>query len=259
MIEDCKEVKSKTFRLPLLFLASSDMSLETISKDHVDVSSNVLNEMTHSDVFIVRMREMGHADFSALLERLPLGSTNRPPSEYSQQDISESYGWMAKYALAFLNAELKHDSDSGRFLRNPPAANGVPRHLLALDFRPGTGFPPTLQALATLVGKRGFNHLNEVYLEAKARDPELNLSLQDLDGWGEQLVRENHLPEAIEVLKLTIAVYPSTSWYPYQVLSKAYVANNQKDLAITTLRDLLQKDPANEFGKTYLKELETAK
>jgi hypothetical protein len=99
------------------------MSLEAISKDKIDVSTNVLNEMTHSDVFIVRMRGMAHGSFSALDQRLAARSKDRPVSEYSEQEATESYGWMAKYVLTFLDAELKDDPVSAKFLRNPPSAS----------------------------------------------------------------------------------------------------------------------------------------
>ena len=255
-IEESKEVNPKNLSLPLLFFTQGDFSLETIDKDKFDMSANVLNEMVHSDVFIIRMREMTHGNFSALGQRLPAGSKDRPVSEYSEQEASESYGWMAKYVLMFLDAELKDDSVSAKSLRNPPATNGVPLHLLALDFRPATGFPLTVEGLSAVVGKRGFNHLNDVYAEAKAQNLEFKLSLGDFLTWAEQLGRENHLREAIEVLKLTISLYPTESWYSYQLLSKAYAATNQKDLAVNTLQALLQKDPENEFGKAYLKELQ---
>jgi dienelactone hydrolase len=256
MIEDSKEVNPKSLSLPLLFLTAGDISLEAINKDKVEVSANVLNEMTHSDVFIVRMREMTHGNFSALGQRLAAGSKDRPVSEYSEQEATESYGWMAKYVLTFLDAELKDDPVSAKFLRNPPTMNGVPLHSMVLDFRPATGFPATVQGFAGVVGKRGFIHLNGVYAEARSQNPDFKLSLGDFLTWSEQLVRENHLPEAIEVLKLTISFYPTESWYSYRLLSRAYAANNQKDLAISTLQALLQKDPDNDFGKAYLKELE---
>jgi dienelactone hydrolase len=256
MIEDSKEVNPKSLSMPLLFLTAGDMSLEVINKDKVEVSANVLNEMTHSDVFIVRMREMTHGNFSALGQRLAAGSKDRPVSEYSEQEAAESYGWMAKYVLTFLDAELKDDPVSAKFLRNPPTMNGVPPHSIVLDFRPATGFPLTVQGFAAAVGKRGFNRVSDIYAEARGQDPEFKLSLGDFLTWSEQLVRENHLPEAIEVLKLTITLYPTESWYSYRLLSEAYAANNQKDQAVSTLKALLQKDPENDFGKAYLRELE---
>jgi len=256
MIEDSKEVNPKSLSLPLLFLTAGDMSLEAINKDKIDVSANVLNEMTHSDVFIVRMREMTHGNFSSLSQRLAAGSKDRPVSEYSEQEATESYGWMAKYVRTFLDAELKDDPVSAKFLRNLPITNGVPHHLLVSDLRPATGFPLTVQGFAAVVGKRGFNHLNDVYTEARSQNPEFKLSLGDFLTWSEQLLRENHLAEAIEVLKLTISLYPTESWYSYRLLSKAYAANNQKDLAVNTLQNLLQKDPDNDFATAYLKELQ---
>jgi tetratricopeptide (TPR) repeat protein len=79
---------------------------------------------------------------------------------------------------------------------------------------------------------------------------------RELTGWGEQLIAGRHLNEGIEALRLTISLYPTASWYSYRVLSQAYVADHQEDRAIATLKELLQKDPNDEFGQAYLKSLE---
>lgn len=256
-IGDSKEVSPQKLTLPLLFFTSRNQSLEEIVQDRQDVSISVLNEMVHSDVYIVNMREMAHRDFSAISERIPSGTVDRPASEFTDAETATSYSWMARYTREFLQAELNGDAASLAFLKRPPRENGVPPHLLSVDLRPGSGIPMTVQALAVKARSDGFSRLPQIYADAQKTNGDAHLTVGDLTGWGEQLIGGGHLNEGIEVMRLTISLYPTASWYPYRVLSQAYVSNHQNDLAIATLKELLQKDPQNEFGQVYLKSLET--
>ena len=189
--------------------------------------------------------------------RIPSGTVDRPASEFTDAEAATSYSWTARYTREFLQAELNGDAASLTFLKRPPRENGVPPHLLSVDLRPGSGIPITVQALAVKVRSEGFTRLPQIYTDAQKTNGDARLTVGDLTGWGEQLIGGGHLNEGIEVMKLTISLYPIASWYPYRVLSQAYVSNHQNDLAISTLKELLQKDPHNEFGEAYLKSLET--
>jgi len=253
-IEDSKEVYPRRLTLPVLFFTSTNQSLEEIIRDQQDMSESVLNELIHSNLYIVNMQRMVHEDFSAMSERAPSGTVSRPASEFSNQEIANSYGWMARYTLEFLQAELKGESQAQKFLQATPREDGVPPHLLTVTFQPGSGIPMTVQALAEKAHETGFDRLPEIYADAKKSNGD-DVSTGDLIGWGEQLIGGGHLKEGIDVMKLTISLHPDI-FYPYRVLSQAYAANHQPDLAISTVKQLLQRDPQNEFGRAYLKSLE---
>jgi tetratricopeptide (TPR) repeat protein len=68
---------------------------------------------------------------------------------------------------------------------------------------------------------------------------------------------ENHLPEAIDLLKLNVQVYPN-SWNAYDSLGEAYMKAGQKQLAIDNYKKSLELNPANDGAKEKLKVLETA-
>lgn len=57
------------------------------------------------------------------------------PADYSLQDGAESYNWMARYLLEFLNAYLKHDQTASQFITHPAADHGVPKHLISVNLR----------------------------------------------------------------------------------------------------------------------------
>ena len=61
------------------------------------------------------------------------------PADYSLEEGAETYNWVARYTLEFLNAYLKRDVAAMAFLKRTPTENGVPRHLIAASFRPASG------------------------------------------------------------------------------------------------------------------------
>jgi len=89
--------------------------------------------------------------------------------------VSESYGWVARYTLAFLDAKLKHDATAAEFLGNPPEKNGVPAHILALDVKSAQGPPATLETFSAELSEKGFAHAAEVYAAFRVRNPDFKL------------------------------------------------------------------------------------
>jgi hypothetical protein len=88
---------------------------------------------------------VSHIQFSSLYQRSDRFRTEAlqfSPADYSLQDGAESYNWMAQYTLEFLNAYLKHDKVALAYLKRTPTENGVPKHLMASNFRPASGNHP---------------------------------------------------------------------------------------------------------------------
>ena len=63
------------------------------------------------------------------------------PADYSLEEGALSYNWMARYALEFLNAYLKHEESAVLFLKRTPVENGVPKHLMAVTLRQASSKP----------------------------------------------------------------------------------------------------------------------
>jgi tetratricopeptide (TPR) repeat protein len=78
-----------------------------------------------------------------------------------------------------------------------------------------------------------------------------------LTAWGDDLIRENALPEAINLLKFEVQTYPDTS-SGHATLAEAYLKSGQKQLAIENYKKALAINPDNEDAKEKLKELEAA-
>jgi tetratricopeptide (TPR) repeat protein len=85
--------------------------------------------------------------------------------------------------------------------------------------------------------------------------PDFKLDEDAVIRWGYNLMEENHLPEATDLFKLDVQVFPS-SWNAYDSLGEAYMKAGQKQLAIDNYKKSLELNPANDGAKEKLKVLE---
>jgi hypothetical protein len=142
-VQQAGDVHPDQMTIPLLVFSRAEETLEAEDamrkdKTHCDCALNVLNQWTQGDLIHVRMLAISHIQFSSLYqrsERFEKEGIQFAPADYSLEDGAISYNWIARYTLEFLNAYLKHDSQSAAFLRSTPAENGVPQHLMAITIR----------------------------------------------------------------------------------------------------------------------------
>jgi pimeloyl-ACP methyl ester carboxylesterase len=253
-IEASGYVHPREISLPVLFFTQSDSAPEIGKPGQFDIPHSVLNDMVHSDVYIVPMYEMRHLEFSSMHQRSPAYWKHYPAEKYSPEQTAESYRWMARYTLQFLNATFKQDSAAAAFLTNPPGKNGLPEHLLAVAFRQRSGITPTIPGLVSELKQRGFAHVAEVWAEAKAQNPDIRVKDADITACGKELMKENHLPEAVEVFKWYVSLSPESA-DGLTLLGEAYEKSSMKELAISTYKKSLEKDPGNFAAKMRLAEL----
>lgn len=96
----------------------------------------------------------------------------------------------------------------------------------------------------------------EGYRRIKKGTPEANVVAEArLNTLGYTLMRLNKLPEAIAIFKLNVELY-ANSWNVYDSLGEAYMANGDKELAITNYKKSLELNPKNSDGAQMLKKLE---
>lgn len=78
----------------------------------------------------------------------------------------------------------------------------------------------------------------------------------ELIGLGYQLIHDKKIPEAIEVFKLSVEMFPS-SYNTWDSLAESYMDHGDKDLAIKNYKKSLDLNPANANAVDKLKQLET--
>jgi tetratricopeptide (TPR) repeat protein len=220
----------------------------------------VLNAWTHGDLITVDDMALVHTQHSSMYQRnenIWNGYLSNHRADYSRADGIVGYAWVARYTLEFLDAYLKHDAQAMAFLKKTPAEVGVPPHMMTVDFRAGKGIPATLDAFRAELGRQGFDHAPAIYAAMLKDQPDFKLDEEILNFCASTLMGESHLPEAIDLFKLGVQVYPS-SWNAYDSLGEAYMKAGEKQLAIDNYKKSLELNPANDDAKEKLKVLETA-
>src|ERR1700722_458016 len=142
-VQKTADIHPERMAIPLLVFSRAEETLETWDamrkdKNQCVTAPDVLNEWTHGDLLHVRLLAISHIQFSSLYqrsERFRKEGLQFVPADYSLQDGAESYNWMARYLLEFLNAYLKHDQTASQFITHPPAENSVPKHLISVNLR----------------------------------------------------------------------------------------------------------------------------
>jgi Dienelactone hydrolase and related enzymes len=141
LIKAAGDVHPERMRIPLLFFTEGEITLEELpyfySQNPYFAGPSTLNAWTHGDLFTAHMLGMPHPGFSSMFQRRwsQQKFIDNQKADYDREDVDTSYAWVARYTLEFLDAYLKHDTEAQAFLRNTPAANGVPKHIMSVNFR----------------------------------------------------------------------------------------------------------------------------
>jgi len=255
------DVHPQDMTIPLLFFAQGEITIEDQARYMADATKNlgpsVLNAWTHGDLVTVHMLGLAHIQFSSMYQRnqdiwkQPEGQK----ADYDREDAMTAYGWVSRYALAFLDAYLKHDANAMTFLKNTPAQNGAPKHFMTVNFREAKGVPASFEGFRTEIGRKGMDQATEIYAAMKKENPDFNLDDDALRAWADDLTAENHTPEAIDLLKLDVQLHPDSA-AAYYALAGAYANSGQKQLAIENYKKTLEKDPTNQRAKEKLDKLQ---
>lgn len=259
LIKRAGDVHPEQMTIPLIYLTQGEFTIEDQERYLKDMDSpNVLNMWTHGDLVTVHMLSMTHGEFGSSQQRNEAfwkGFPEDQKADYGREDGAVGYKWAAQYTLEFLDAYLKHDAMAMAFLKKTPAENGAPPHFLSASYRAAKGLPPTLDAFRAELGRQGFDHAAQIYAAMHKENPEFKPGEGAINSWASQLISENHLPEATELLKLDILLYPDSS-SAYDSLGEAYVKSEQKELAIESYKKSLEKNPDNTNARDKLKQLQ---
>jgi pimeloyl-ACP methyl ester carboxylesterase len=79
------------------------------------------------------------------------------------------------------------------------------------DVHPGDDHPAAFLFPGRYVTRRGFDHASEIYAAMQKDNPDFKLDKTTLTAWGDDLINDNALPEAISLLKFEVQIYPDTT------------------------------------------------
>ena len=259
------DVHPERMSIPFMFFAQGDYSVEyrerfgDPSVGERPGEPGIFGSWTHGDLIVAHMLGMPHSALSSVWLRNEDYWSNwegsvQQPGDYDREDSVIGYAWMASYTLKFLDAYLKHDAAAAEFLRAPPAANGVPKHYMAVNYRGAAPVAPSFEDFRAETGLRGFAHVADVYETFRKREPGFRLDENAVVDWADELLGDDHLPEAVALLSLNAQMHPDSS-NAYARLAQAYGVSGQKQSAISTYREALARDPGNRTAKKQLEDL----
>lgn len=245
-------VTPERLAIPMLNLARRPAPIEELNRKKNSTAFSLLNRMTYADMYVGTLNPMQHQDFSA--QGLHLAPDSHF-EEYSREEVTQAYGWMARYVLRFLDGYLKDDAAARAFLANKPVANGVPRHMLSLEARRGSGVAPTLQTLVSQLAARGFDQAATIHAELQEQGATYQLAPHDINSWGYALLRDGMTAQAVAIFRFGTVLHPKDANL-YDSLAEALEKAGQRDDAIANYRRSLALDPKNTNAVKQLKVLE---
>lgn len=259
LVERAGDVHPDQMTVPLLYFAQGETTREDMAKqiaNPANTGPSALNAWTHGDLLLVEMLGFTHPEFSSMYQRQPVWShfERSQKADYGREDGMAGYAWVARYTVKFLDAYLKQDAGALTFLQNTPAANGVPPHFMAANFRRAKGVAPSMDGFRGELGRQGFDHAAAVYASLQKDQTDFKLAEDPLIDWGSDLMSHDHVAESINIFKLTAQEYPRSS-NAFERLGEAYARARQKSLAIAAFEMALDIDPRNDVASEQLKTL----
>lgn len=261
LIKQFGDVHPEKMTIPLLSF-SVPFSMEDVDRyESGTVKPNAVNAWIKGDVVEVRMLSLFHDECSSMLQRneddwwIWTRLFRMLMGDSAREDGIAGYAWMSKYTLEFLNAYLKHDGRAVEFLDHTPADNGVPRHVMAVDYRRSPAGPKSLETFQLEVGRRGFARIHDVVEAARAIDPDFVIDDNLLNDWAEDLLDSGHPAEAIALLSVDVEMHPKLA-DAYVHLADAYRRTGQKALATANYKKALEKQVNDPFAVQGLHELD---
>jgi pimeloyl-ACP methyl ester carboxylesterase len=248
LVESFADVHADQITIPMLYISHAEESQESIARRSMpsQIGPSVLNEWTHGDLVYVNMRALIHGEFSSMFQRNEFfWKNNYEPHkipDYTREDGTVGYGWIARYVLEFLNSSICLDAKATDFLGRSPIENGAPANFMAVTYRKAVGNEPSMDSLRAEVGRQGFSDASEVYARMKKDAPGFAPRSSELVDWADELSALGRIAGSIEVRKLNIEVNPNAQGV-YAALGDAYAQAGQQDLAAEYYRRQLQKTP----------------
>lgn len=240
--------------VPMLSIGSRPMSLEELHQKGRSVATSYLNGMKYSDVYTATMQPMTHMNFASLSLRTDPDSRF---TEYTRDEAANAYSWTARYVKEFLDAYLKQDAAALAFMKNSPAQNGVPRHMMALEQRPASVPVPNDATFIKTFMAGEYKDAQGVYKQMLAQSPGFSLNPLKLNTWGYQLLRKNNPKGGLELFKLASFLEPGWG----DVLDsqgEAYEALGEKELALRAYEQAVAADKKQTNAAARIKALRQA-
>ena len=234
----------KKMRVPLLDLRRPS--------EQLDFSG--IDSLKYSDRYLLELPGMFHTSFTTdpmIIRRFPTTIQGIDPGIGVR-----GYQVACRYVLNFLNAFLKSENGSLKFLSSKPESNGIPEGVMRTRFVKGLEAPPTEPEFARIVTQEGLQRAIEIYRRLEKAEPQQEIIKESiLNNLGYEYLANHQLAQALDIFKLNVEAHPN-SGDAYDSLAEAYMVSGDKSLAIKFYKRSVELNPNNKNGIEMLKKLE---
>jgi dienelactone hydrolase len=227
---------------PLLFFADREDPIEP-AKDAWPHS--FIARIDHADVTEIGLKKLFHDDLSD--DSLRLGSM-AVHADTSAAQRNDSYAWVARYTLAFLDSVLKGDPTARAFMEATPAANQVPPEILGIQHRYPRYGAASVDDLASAMEHNGYADPLATYAAYQQAHPGFRPETDVFSSWVSSLLDAGRLDAAGALARLWTHVYPQSgdAWAQLGAIDDM---NGVRTDAIEHYRRALQLDPHNQLAR----------
>lgn len=248
--------KIEKVNVPFIHMAQKDIPKQILIEDKIDSTLNntfkFYDSLSISKAYSLKFNNLTHTYFSTLGV---LFQTRDKRQDKSDNEIMESYKWVSIYALTFLNAFLKENSESLAFLERKPEDNGVKQGLITKRTKKPTKNPFSFEDFNDLAVKRDYKNLMSLNDSIRERHPKFELPEGKLNNLGLQL---NYNPETsiqgINVFILATQIYPNSANL-FDSLAEGYLFIGDKEKATENFKKSLNLNAQNQNAIDRLKQL----
>ncbi len=106
--------------------------------------------------------------------------------------------------------------------------------------------------------KSGYKNAIEEVKKMRKTNTDFELTEKEVNSWGYKLIQQNRMPDALEIFKLNVFLYP-TSANAFDSLGEIYAELGDTKLAIKNYEQSLKLDPQNKNAEQQIKKLKSNK
>lgn len=242
------DVAPEAFTTPMLFIADRE---DPIPPARDAWPHSFITMIPHADLTMIGMKRLFHQDLSA--QSLRLGSM----ATHADTTLAlrlESYAWMERYTLAFLDERLGSDRTAQAFLDATPEDNHVPPGTLTSVRRQAKTPLGTLPDVAPRILATGSDPL-VAYDEYARAHPGFRIDEDTYSSWLSSLLADGDISAATTLSALWTAKHPRSAeaWTMRAALEDM---EGKRDDAVRDYRHAAELDANNSLAKRRLGELQ---
>ncbi|WP_053002240.1 prolyl oligopeptidase family serine peptidase [Kordia jejudonensis] len=242
--------------VPFIHMAQKDIPEAVLKADKIDPKLNYefefYDSLTYSDAYKLKFHDLTHSNFSSF------GILFYPRDkrqDKSDAKILASYKLVSTYTLHFLNAHLKNDQTSVRFLENTPEENGISSNLLSKTSKKALSKPFTIHDFNDVAAQQQYLNLEDIYQKLVQKHPTFELPEWKLNKLGLQLgFNPITSQQGIRLFQFATYLYPK-SGNLYDSLAEVYLYAKDTKNAILNFEKSLALDPQNQNAINRLRQL----